>query len=164
MTLAHFRLALALAALLGCSSARHTQLHQSAPEDAIRNARLAQNAAIAERKADSVASFWTEDVTVTAGLGVVVRGREAYKTAFRLDTPILYTRTPETIVVSQHWPLGWEEGTWTGIRSEGENSQSIGGRYAAQWVHHEGRWQIRSELFVALNCTGRACDFPVRLR
>ncbi len=136
----------------------------ASPENAIREARLAQNAAIAARNADSVAAFWTEDVSVTSGLGFVLRGREAYKSAFGHDAPMLYSRLPEKIAVSTKWPLAWEEGTWTGTTTTGQPVQSLRGRYSAQWVNQNGRWQIRSELFVALHCSGPACDFPLRLR
>ena len=33
----------------------------------------------------------------------------------------------------------------------------IGGPYSAQWVRREGRWLIRSELFVAVTCAGAGC-------
>lgn len=128
----------------------------------IRRAREAQNAAIAARNADSVASFWIEDVTVSAGLGYVVRGRAAYKAAFGQDAPMVYSRVPEKIVSSPHWPLAWEEGAWTGVPS-GAVTPIIGGRYSAQWVKQNGRWMIRSELFVALECSGVACGWPIRL-
>ena len=35
----------------------------------------------------------------------------------------------------------------------------ISGRYAAQWVQRDGRWLIRSELFVALHCADAGCSF-----
>jgi len=135
----------------------------SADENAIRAARLAQNAAIAARNADSVAAFWTDDVAVTAGLGFVLRGREAYKSAFGHDAPMLYTRSPAKIVVSAKWPLAWEDGTWTGT-ANGQEGDKLSGRYSAQWVKENDRWRIRSELFVALDCNARACGFPVTLR
>jgi len=136
----------------------------SRDEAAIRAARSAQNAAIAAQDADSVAAFWTEDVSVTAGLGFVLRGREAYKTAFGHDAPMIYKRSPEKIVVSSKWPLAWEEGTWRGSAANGQQRTNLGGRYSAQWVKENGRWLIRSELFVALDCSGDACGFPIRLR
>jgi ketosteroid isomerase-like protein len=131
-------------------------------EAGIRAARIAQNAAILARNADSVASFWVDDVTVTAGLGYVVRGRADYKAAFGRDAAMTYQRTTERVVVSTTWPLAWEEGTWLGT-AIGQVLPAIGGRYAAQWVRQNGRWYIRSELFVAIDCTGDACKWPIRL-
>jgi ketosteroid isomerase-like protein len=151
-------------ALVACAGAPDAQASLPSPEQEIRAARVAQNAAIAARNADSVAAFWTEDVSVTAGLGFVLRGRAAYKGAFGHDAPMLYTRTPESIRASATWPLAWEEGTWTGTATVGQPQQSMTGRYSAQWVKEDDRWRIRAELFVALECTGAACSFPVRLR
>lgn len=132
-------------------------------EREIRAARTAQNAAIAARNADSVASFWIDDVTVTAGLGYVVRGRVAYKAAFGQDAPMTYSRITERVEVSGTWPLAWEEGKWSGTAGE-QTAPLLGGRYSAQWVKQNGRWLIRSEVFVALNCTGAACSWPIRLQ
>ena len=33
----------------------------------------------------------------------------------------------------------------------------IGGRFSAQWVKRDGKWLIRSEVFVALSCAGVGC-------
>ena len=152
------------AAFVACTGAPDAQAGLPSPDTDIRAARLAQNAAIEARNADSVATFWTEDVAVTSGLGFVLRGREAYKGAFGHDAPMLYTRTPDSITVSATWPLAWEEGTWTGTATAGQPAPSMRGRYSAQWVKENDRWRIRAELFVALECTGAACSFPVRLR
>ena len=158
MKLLSLRAAFALA-LVGSSSQA-----PAAPDDAavVRAARTEQNAAIAERNLDRVASFWLKDVQVTAGLGFAFRGREVYRRAFSLDSSITYRREPETIVVSAHWPLAWENGTWTGRLAGASGPPAISGRYSAQWVKVEGRWLIRSELFVALECTGVACKWPAR--
>ena len=164
MNSARFRLTLATTVLLACSTPPQAQSSQPAPDIAIRNARLAQNAAIAARNADSVASFWVEDVAITAGLGFVLRGRNAYRAAFGSDAAMLYVRTPTRIVVSNNWPLAWEEGTWTGTASGVQSTPTLSGRYSAQWVNEDGRWRIRSELFVTLECTAAACQFPITLR
>jgi hypothetical protein len=37
---------------------------------------------------------------------------------------------------------------------------SLSGEYSAQWVKRGTEWLIRSELFVATACTGRACNWP----
>jgi len=134
------------------------------PDDAatIRAARADQNASIAARNLDRVASFWLEDVQVTAGLGFAFRGRDIYRRAFALDSSVTYRREPEAIVVSSRWPLAWENGTWTGRLAGAAGPPAISGRYSAQWIKVEGRWLIRSELFVALECTGSPCAWPAR--
>lgn len=147
-------------------AAHHVVFAQSTPATTaaeVRSARVAQNAAIAARNADSVASFWIDDVAVTAGLGYVLRGRTAYRAAFGHDAPMLYSRIPERIEVSQNWPLAWEEGRWTATAT-GQKEPIMAGRYSAQWVKQNGRWLIRSEVFVALTCSGPACQWPLRLQ
>ena len=131
-------------------------------EVAIRAARAEQNAAIASRDLDRVASFWFDDIQVTAGLGLAFHGREFYRRAFALDSAVTYRREPDNVVVSSHWPLASETGTWTGRLKGASGPPTIAGRYSAQWVKLEGRWLIRSELFVALDCAGSACAWPAR--
>ena len=62
----------------------------------------------------------------------------------------MYQRESVTVEVSMHWPLAFEEGRWSGHPGNVEATPIIGGRYAAQWVKQDGRWLIRSEVFVAL--------------
>lgn len=145
---------------LACSS----QAPPAAADEAgaVRAARAEQNAAIAERDLDRVASYWTNSVTVTAGLGAGLRGRAAYRRAFELDSAMVYERTPQQVVVSANWPLAWEQGTWTGRqRGGGDGARLLSGSYAAQWEQVDGRWLIRSELFVATTCQAAACRWPV---
>jgi len=59
--------------------------------------------------------------------------------------------------VSPQWPLAFETGTWH-ARIGGKGPDVITGRYSAQWVKRDGRWLIRSEVFVALNCARIGCN------
>lgn len=128
---------------------------------AVRAARAAQNAAITSRDFDRMASYWTDNVTLTAGLGTTLRGRAAYRSAFEHDAAITYVRTPKQVEVSANWPLAWEQGTWTGRGAGGGDAvPTLGGSYAAQWVKVGGRWLIRSEIFVATFCKGVPCRWP----
>jgi ketosteroid isomerase-like protein len=127
----------------------------------IRAARLAQNRALAAPLLDSAATFWTEDVVVVASRGAVLRGKNQYRMAFAGDSAIVYVRTPATIHVASAWPLAWEEGQWSGHLGAG-GPEVIGGRYAAQWHRIDGRWLIRSEIFVALTCSGDPCTWPIQ--
>jgi ketosteroid isomerase-like protein len=137
------------------------RLVQSDERAAIRSARLAQNAAIARRDLDSVATFWTGDVTVRAGLGRALSGKRAYLAAFIADSGMRYERLPTEIVVSSQWPLAYETGQWEGrLTSVSSGAPVLRGRYSAQWVKAGGRWLIRSEVFVALECAGPACQWP----
>lgn len=126
----------------------------------VRAARLDQNRALLGHDLDRAASYWMPDVVITASLGRVLRGKDAYRNAFALDTTMVYERVPERIDVSGNWPLAWEEGSWTGRRGRA-GPVLIKGRYAAQWQQHEGHWLIRAELFVGQGCTGEACAWPL---
>ena len=136
----------------------------AAPADqaAVRAARTAQNEAIASGELDRVASFWTEDVTVRRALGQPLSGREAARKA--LEPPaagaaqLVYQRLTKQIDVSAKWPLAFESGIWEGRQGTVRGPVVIGGRYSAQWVKRGDRWLIRSEVFVALTCSGAGCD------
>ena len=133
-------------------------------EHAIREARQAQNEAIARSDFAAVARFWTEDVTIRRALGHAVEGSEAARLvleqAAQRRPAILYERVAEVVQVSDHWPLAYEEGTWS-ARLESPESEPIQfGRFAAHWVQRGGTWLIRSELFVALGCSGPGCEIP----
>lgn len=135
----------------------------STPKDdqaLIRAARQAQNAAIARRDYAAVAARWTEDVSVRAGLGHALNGRQAYRDAFVADSAMTYVRTPDSIVISSRWPLASERGHWIGNVRGSRPPITISGDYSAQWVKRGTDWLIRSELFVATTCTGQACEWP----
>jgi ketosteroid isomerase-like protein len=139
--------------------------HLAPADDAtlIRAARRAQNAAFARRDFSAAAQTWTADVSIRAGLGRTITGRDAYLSAFAGDSVMDYVRTPTEVVVSKHWPLAYEAGTWVGrtraSASAGAGAR-LGGQYSAQWVKANGRWLIRSEVFVALDCVGTPCSWP----
>lgn len=124
---------------------------------AIRAARLAQNVAIVQNDLDRIASFWTDDVVLTRGLGAILRGRDAYRKLFERDS-VMYQRLPDQIEASTAWPLAFESGSWIG-RSASGGKPMIFGRYSAQWLKRDGRWLIHSELFVALGCAGDGCQW-----
>lgn len=132
---------------------------------AVRAARAAQNAAIEAGDLDAVTAYWTEDITVRRALGSPVVGRAAARAAFEPATGaaappprIVYRRTPHEVEVSTQWPLAFETGVWEGREGTRDGPVIIGGRYSAQWVKRDGRWLIRSEVFVALTCAGAGCS------
>lgn len=143
-----------------CASAPPVFEGTSPDADMIRRARNDQNAAIAARDLNTVASFWTSSVVVTAGLGASIQGRDAYRRAFEQDSDMTYRRDPVEIQVSSDYGIAWEHGKWTGT-SAAQAEPLLRGRYSAQWVKVEGQWLIRSELFVPLECSGAACNWPV---
>ena len=135
-----------------------------APGDqvAIRASRVAQNQAIASGDLDRAASFWTDDVTVRRALGQPLSGREAARKALEPPaapaSPLVYQRLTKEVDVSAKWPLAFESGIWEGHQRTLAGPVIIGGRYSAQWVKRGDRWLIRSEVFVALNCSGAGCE------
>jgi ketosteroid isomerase-like protein len=136
----------------------------AAPDDAeaIRAARTAQNQAIAAGDLDRAATFWTEDVTVRRALGQPLSGRDAARQAL-VPPPapaahLIYQRLTKEVDVSPAWPLAFETGTWEGHQDTIRGQVVIGGRFSAQWVKRGDRWLIRSEVFVALTCSGSGCE------
>ena len=129
---------------------------------AVRAARSAQNTAIAAHDLARAASYWTDDVVIRSGLGRVIQGRANYRSVMAADSVTVYRREPDRVDVSdnERWPLAFESGTWTG-RSASDGRPLIRGRYAAQWIKRNGRWLIRSEVFVALGCAGSGCSRPL---
>ena len=131
-------------------------------EAAIRAARVAQNKAIAAGELDAVAALWTEDVTVRRALGHSLEGRAAARQALEpaagATTRLVYQRQTQGVEVSARWPLAFETGTWSGHLERVTGPVVIGGRFSAQWVKRDGKWLIRSEVFVALSCAGVGCD------
>jgi ketosteroid isomerase-like protein len=133
-----------------------------ADQAAIRAARSAQNTAIASGDLERAASFWTDDVTVRRALGQPLSGREAARKA--LEAPaapaarLIYQRLTKGVELSSKWPLAFETGTWEGHRGTSAGPVVIAGRYSAQWVKRGEQWLIRSEVFVALTCSGVGCE------
>ena len=132
---------------------------------AVREARHAQNDAIARGDVDRIASYWTDDVEIRRGLGALNVGRDAYRKLFvpgsTFDSAVVYQREPSTITVSEKWPLAYESGTWAGHKGSASGPAIIGGSYAAQWVKRNGRWLIRGEVYVALTCAAEGCAFAL---
>lgn len=124
----------------------------------IRAARAAQNNGLAQKDLFGIESFWTDDITVTTGLGRILHGRSAYRAAFDSSAGSVYLRTTTDVQMSARWPVAFETGTWT-MRVRSKNAPpAASGRYSAQWVRQGGRWLIHSEVFVALACTGDYCQ------
>jgi ketosteroid isomerase-like protein len=157
------RWALLLLTTVACFGANESPRRASADEIAIRSARIAQNAAIAAGNGDSAATFWTEDVEIRRGLGQLIVGREGYRQLItptgNRDSALVYQRDPASINVSAKWPLAFETGKWFAHLGSATGQTVIGGNYSAQWVKRGGRWLIRGELFVALDCAGSGCAY-----
>jgi len=130
-------------------------------EDRIRNARAEYNDAIARHDIPAIISFLDEQYQITTSLGKLEQGRDSeissWQELFASRKDVLYVRSPETIEVSDDYPLAAESGTWVGSWSTKEGPVRTGRRYAAMWHEVDGKWKVRSELFVALFCEGIRC-------
>ena len=60
----------------------------------------------------------------------------------------IYTRTPESVVVSQVEPIALEHGRWEGVTASGRFVAS--GTYTAKWRNPGGDWVIEAELYLTL--------------
>jgi ketosteroid isomerase-like protein len=159
------RLALLVAAMVGSYAVGRVAPQHSREAAAVRSARAQQNTAIAARDFDHAASFWTEDVVIRSGLGLIVQGRANYRSAFAADTTTVFRREPDRVDVSdnERWPLAFESGTWTG-HAAADGRPLVRGRYAAQWIKRDGHWLIRAEVFVALGCASSGCTRPLSVQ
>ena len=129
-------------------------------EEQIRMARARYNDAIADHNVPGIVSFHDDEYQVTTSLGQLEQGRDdtaAWEQLIASRANVLYVRTPEIIEVSKDYPLAAETGTWLGTWSAADGPVRTGGRYAAMWRKADGKWKVRSELFVALYCEGMQC-------
>ena len=151
---------LVVAALL-CLVVSPPILGQSAADE-IRSLRRQSNAAIARHDVKGVVDLLDVEYQITTGSGALSQGRsaesEAWARVFARAADIVYVRTPASIEVSSSGGRAAETGTWTGSWSTSAGLQKVGGRYAAYWRLVDGKWRIRSELFVTLSCAGPACQ------
>ena len=152
--------ALSAVLLAGCATNMQTAA-QSSDEAAIRTARIVQTQAIAKGDLDVVTSYWTPDVTVRRAMGQsvdgAVAGRKILEPTGSTAGALIYQRKTASVEVSGNWPLAYEEGTWSGHIGSADAKPVVGGRYAAQWVKRDGKWLIRSEVFVGLTCSDAGC-------
>ena len=151
---------LVVAALL-CLVVSPPILGQSAADE-IRSLRSQSNAAIARHDVKGIVDLLDVEYQITTGSGTLSQGRsaesEAWATEFARAANLVYVRTSASIEVSTSAGRAAETGTWTGSWSTSSGLQRVGGRYAAYWRLVDGKWRIRSELFVTLSCAGAACQ------
>ena len=151
---------LVVAALL-CLVVSPPILGQSAADE-IRSLRSQSNAAIARHDVKGIVDLLDVEYQITTGSGTLSQGRsaesEAWATEFARAANLVYVRTSASIEVSTSAGRAAETGTWTGSWSTSSGLQRVGGRYAAYWRLVDGKWRIRSELFVTLSCAGPTCQ------
>lgn len=118
----------------------------------IRLARAAFNTALADADLAAIGRLLAPDCVLVAGTdSAVLAGRRAqlmaWKREFAAAPRTVYTRTPETIVMSPVLPIAMESGRWEGV-CEGQVLAS--GTYSAKWREIGGRWVIEAEIYVTM--------------
>jgi len=145
-----------LAIIVTCPTLRAQSTHA----ESIRGIREISNTAIASRDLAALRGTWVEDVHVTGSSGEVFQGslemERAFASSFAQADFVTYRRTPDTVSVSEGGGFGAEYGRWVGRWAKADGEMNVRGVYLAQWQNREGEWRIRSEVFVALSCTGSA--------
>jgi ketosteroid isomerase-like protein len=121
---------------------------------AIRMRRAAFNRALADADLDAIGPLLARDAVLVTGTdSAVLSGRKAqllaWKREFAAPARTIYTRTPDTIVVSPVEPIALEHGQWQGVVAPtGEPLAS--GRYTAKWREVGGDWVIEAEIYLTL--------------
>lgn len=127
-------------------------------EAAIRAARMRSNAAISRHDADGAAAELAEDCRVLASTGALVSNRAMMRAAFvrAFAQPHFHSfvREPERIDIAVSRETAAERGRWRSQWHRQARKTGADGVYLARWSLCEGRWLIRSELFIPL--TGEA--------
>lgn len=127
---------------------------QASPELAIRMARAAFNRALAAADLAAIGPLLGADVVLVAGTdSAVIQGRKAqllaWKREFAARDRTVYTRLPDTILVSPVAPIAFEHGRWEGAAAAGGAVQASGS-YTAKWREIDGSWVIEAELYLTL--------------
>jgi ketosteroid isomerase-like protein len=156
--------ALALTAVLAAAGCAHSPGSPTAADEAaIRQARRVQTQALARDDLETVVKYWTPDITIRRALGHPIETAAAARKAIEPTpgqnpaTRMIYQRETVSVSASSNWPLAYEEGRWSGHVGNVANAPIISGRYGAQWVKRDGRWLVRSEVFVAIDCADAGC-------
>lgn len=135
----------------------------AADEAAIKEARRLQTQALATNDLDTVVKYWDPAITIRRALGHPVDGAAAARKILEPApnanpaTAVVFQREATAVTVSSNWPLAYEEGRWSGHVGSASAKPIMSGRYAAQWVKRDGKWLIRSEVFVAIDCADAGC-------
>ncbi|NLS26713.1 hypothetical protein S2M10_16980 [Sphingomonas sp. S2M10] len=128
---------------------------QPSPELAIRMARAAFNRALAAGDLAAIGPLLAPDVVLVAGTdSAVIHGRKAqllaWKREFAAKARNIYSRIPETVIVSPVAPIAFEHGRWEGVSAEAATVEASG-HYTAKWRQIDATWQLEAELYLTLD-------------
>jgi ketosteroid isomerase-like protein len=127
---------------------------EPSPELAIRMARATFNRALADADLAAIGPLLVPDAILVAGTdSAVIAGRKAQLTAWKREfasvARSIYTRTPETVIVSSVQPIAFEHGDWRGV-SVVDGHVEASGSYTAKWRQIGTAWLIEAELYLTL--------------
>ena len=129
---------------------------------AVRALRADSNAAIAAHDAARLRSVYADNYLGIVGTsGELDSGGEATAKSygdieFKDATFDRYRRTPDKLQLAGSGKRIAESGHWVGIWRKSDGILRKSGVYLARWIRTEGRWRLRSELFITLGCKGSA--------
>lgn len=124
----------------------------AAADLAIRMARATFNRALAEADLNVIGPLLAMNVVMVTGTdSAVISGRKAqlmaWKREFSARERMIYTRTPERIIVSPAEPIAIEHGHWQGAV---DGVVQASGDYSAKWRDIGGDWVIEAEIYLTL--------------
>jgi ketosteroid isomerase-like protein len=123
-------------------------------DHAIRRRRDAFNRALAAADLKAIGPLLAPSVVLVTGTdSAVISGRKAQLTAweheFAASLRTIYTRTPDTVLVSPIEPIALEHGRWQGVTAAG-GLPLASGTYTAKWRKAGADWVIEAEIYLTL--------------
>lgn len=121
---------------------------------AIRMRRATFNRALAEADINAIGPLLAMNVVMMTGTdSAIIAGRKAqlmaWKREFAAKERLIYTRTPDTILLSPVEPIAMEHGQWQGVSAAG-GAMIASGAYSAKWRSVGGLWMIEAEIYLTL--------------
>jgi hypothetical protein len=130
-----------------------TTLQASEDELAIRAAWVELNAAHVNRDLNMTVKYWLPEVNTIGGGGGLWAGLEqniqGFSKIFQDPSFVFGLRTPNNIEVATGGPKeAAETGVWTWQETVKNQEVTYSGRYLVMWQLVNGKWSIRSDLYL----------------
>ncbi|MET0364385.1 MAG: DUF4440 domain-containing protein [Sphingobium sp.] len=124
------------------------------PDIAIRLQRAAFNRALADADIAAIGPILSKNAILVTGTdSAILTGRNAqlqtWKREFAGPERMIYTRSPDTILVSPVEPIAMEHGHWEGV-SASTGQKLASGTYTAKWRQSGANWVIEAEIYLTL--------------
>lgn len=135
-----------------------TSFVRTAADDrqAITQARELSNQAIANKDTAALGKHWATDIVVISSRNSEFHGRRQYQMGFarEFEAGRIFLRKPKRIELFQAWKMASEEGDWYGQWEDKDGPVQLSGIYFAKWHKIDGKWLIRTEIFMPTKCRG----------